>query len=220
MEHILKISLTSKTKQWVVNATVASLWAYYAYKSALYLHTNWYAASQSILVIQILFFINNSSLTIFFLIRHAPKESYFKVKECMIAIYGTFAPFLYSNQGAVVLVPAKFLVIIYLLMAIFVFFSMLSIYSLGRSFAILPSNRKIRTGGMYRFVRHPLYSLYIHFYICLLLIRFSPLNLAIFISFCLACYLRAKYEEKLLLNDPIYLEYYHRNRYMFIPMIF
>ncbi len=220
MEHVLKISLTGKTKQWVVNAIVASLWAYYSYLNVLFLHTYWNAALQSILVIQILFFINNSSLTIFFLIRHAPKESSFNVKECMIAIYGTFASYLYATEGAVVLVPAKFVVIIYLLMAIFVFFSILSIFSLGRSFAILPSNRKIQTGGMYRFVRHPLYSLYIHFYICFLLIRFSPLNLAIFISFCLACYLRAKYEEKLLLNDPIYFEYYHRNRYMFIPMIF
>ena len=73
---------------------------------------------------------------------------------------------------------------------------------------------------MYRFVRHPIYSLYILFDICFLLIQFSLLNLAIFCSFCLVCYLRAKYEEKLLLKDPIYLEYYQKTDYMFIPMIF
>ena len=58
------------------------------------------------------------------------------------------------------------------------------------------------------------------FDICFLSIQFSLLNLAIFWSFCFVCYLRAKYEEKLLLKDSIYLEYYQKTDYMFIPMIF
>jgi len=165
-------------------------------------------------------FIRNSSLTIFYLIRHSPIKSSFKVKELIIAIYGTFIGYLYASEGAVVLVPAKFVFIIYLLMVIIIFSSILSIFSLGRSFAILPSTRKIQTGGMYRFVRHPIYSFYILFDICFLLIQFSLLNLIIFCSFCIVCYLRAKYEEKLLLKDPIYLEYYQKTAYMFIPMIF
>lgn len=220
MEYTLKIFLSKKTRHWVVNVIVASLWAYYSYLNVLFLHANWYIASQLILLIHIFLFIRNSSLTIFYLIRHSPIKSSFRVKELIIAIYGTFIGYLYASEGAVVLVPAKFVFIIYLLMVIIIFSSILSIFSLGRSFAILPSTRKIQTGGMYRFVRHPIYSFYILFDICFLLIQFSLLNLIIFCSFCIVCYLRAKYEEKLLLEDPIYLEYYQKTAYMFIPMIF
>jgi len=141
LEYILKIFLSKKTKHWVVNVIVASLWAYYSYLNVLFLHTKWHIASQLILLIHISLFIRNSSLTIFFLIRHSPKESSFKVKEWIIAIYGTFIGYLYASEGAVALVPAKLVFIIYLLMVIIIFSSILSIFSLGRSFAILPKDR-------------------------------------------------------------------------------
>ena len=39
--------------------------------------------------------------------------------------------------------------------------TIISIPCLGRSFAVLPSLRDIRTSGVYRFVRHPIYVSYI-----------------------------------------------------------
>ena len=39
--------------------------------------------------------------------------------------------------------------------------TIISIQCLGRSFAVLPSLRDIRTSGVYRFVRHPIYLSYI-----------------------------------------------------------
>ncbi|MGH7808818.1 MAG: hypothetical protein ACREP5_00930, partial [Candidatus Binatia bacterium] len=41
------------------------------------------------------------------------------------------------------------------------FFTMVSVQCLGRSFAVLPSLRDIRTSGMYRLVRHPIYLSYL-----------------------------------------------------------
>lgn len=92
--------------------------------------------------------------------------------------------------------------------------------SLGRSFGIVAANRGVRTGGLYRFVRHPLYGSYLIGYVGFLLGNASLLNLVLIATAALCQYLRGKAEERVLARDPAYSTYMQRVRYRFFPGIF
>jgi protein-S-isoprenylcysteine O-methyltransferase Ste14 len=98
--------------------------------------------------------------------------------------------------------------------------SVVATVSLGRSFGVVAANRGVRTMGLYRFVRHPLYGSYIFSYIGFLLGNPSLFNIAM-ISIAMVCqYLRAVAEERVLMRDPEYQAYMQRVRYRFFPYIF
>ena len=89
--------------------------------------------------------------------------------------------------------------------------------SLRRSFGIVPANRWVKRGGLYRFVRHPMYSGYIVNQIGFLLLYFSAWNVAIYAVAWLAFLARAKEEEKFLLRDPEYQDYSAQVRSRLVP---
>ena len=89
--------------------------------------------------------------------------------------------------------------------------------SLRRSFGIVPANRGVKRGGLYRFVRHPMYSGYIVNQIGFLLLYFSAWNVAIYAVAWLAFLARAKEEEKFLLRDPEYQDYSAQVRSRLVP---
>jgi protein-S-isoprenylcysteine O-methyltransferase Ste14 len=97
--------------------------------------------------------------------------------------------------------------------------AIIATFSLGRSFGVIAANRGVKTGGLYRLVRHPLYGSYLFSYLGFLLGNLSLLNLTV-IGFSFLCqYLRARSEEQVLLRDPIYQDYARMVRYRFIPFI-
>jgi protein-S-isoprenylcysteine O-methyltransferase Ste14 len=73
-----------------------------------------------------------------------------------------------------------------------------AILSLGRSFGIAPADRGLRTGGLYRWLRHPLYAAELWFYIGYLLGNWSWRNLVVFIVALVLIVLRIRYEEALI----------------------
>ena len=92
--------------------------------------------------------------------------------------------------------------------------------NLGRSFGILVALRKVKTGGLYRVIRHPMYAADILLRIGFLIGHFSSVALAIVVVSS-ACYVyRAVLEERFLKNDPHYSEYMEKVRFRFIPGIF
>ena len=94
-----------------------------------------------------------------------------------------------------------------------------AVVSLGRSFGIVAANRGVRTGGFYRFVRHPLFGAYLVVQVGFLLGNLSLLNAAA-LALAWACqYLRAVAEERVLRQDPAYREYASRVRARFIPHV-
>ena len=97
---------------------------------------------------------------------------------------------------------------------------MAALLSLGRSFGIVPAVRKVRTGGLYHIVRHPMFVSDILFKIPLVLKYFTLYNSAIFILSLLLYILRAQYEEELLLHTQEYQHYKNRVKYRFIPYIY
>jgi protein-S-isoprenylcysteine O-methyltransferase Ste14 len=92
-----------------------------------------------------------------------------------------------------------------------------SLLSLRRSFAIVPGNRGIRDGGLYRIVRHPMYFSELTVLLGVVLANPTAANLVIWICECGLQFVRALAEEDFLSTDPRYRAYRERVRYRLIP---
>lgn len=95
--------------------------------------------------------------------------------------------------------------------------SILAKLSLRRSFGLVAANRGIKSGGLYRFVRHPMYMAYIINHVGYLMLYLSPWNVAIYALAWILLWMRTDEEEKLLRADPAYREYAARVRSRLIP---
>jgi protein-S-isoprenylcysteine O-methyltransferase Ste14 len=96
----------------------------------------------------------------------------------------------------------------------------LTVLNLGRSFGVLIAKRKIKTRGLYGFVRHPMYATDILLRVGYIVSHASATNIGIVIA-STACYVyRAVQEEKFLSQWPEYREYMARVKHRFIPGVF
>jgi protein-S-isoprenylcysteine O-methyltransferase Ste14 len=95
--------------------------------------------------------------------------------------------------------------------------SILAKLSLRRSFGLVAANRGIKSGGLYRFVRHPMYMAYMVNHIGYLMLYLSPWNVAIYALAWILLWMRTDEEEKLLRADPAYREYAAKVRSRLIP---
>jgi protein-S-isoprenylcysteine O-methyltransferase Ste14 len=94
-----------------------------------------------------------------------------------------------------------------------------AVITLGRSFGIVAANRGIRTGGPYRFVRHPLYSAYILTETGYLLENPSLRNWCLFGVVMAFQAVRIVEEERTLAGDPAYREYRLKVRSRVVPYL-
>jgi protein-S-isoprenylcysteine O-methyltransferase Ste14 len=163
--------------------------------------------------------LRNSSLPILFLIRRPAKATSRNAWEWLVAFVGTFIAFGYSGDSIFSLFNTNGAGIIYVFLALSMVFVIIALWSLGRSFGIVPADRGLKTTGSYRVVRHPIYACYIIFDLLSLSLRLSWNNTLIFLIFVSATYIRARQEERLLRRDPAYQEYAGRTRCMFIPSL-
>jgi protein-S-isoprenylcysteine O-methyltransferase Ste14 len=92
--------------------------------------------------------------------------------------------------------------------------------SLNRSFGLAPQNRGIRTGGLYRLVRHPMYLGYILAEAGYLVNNFSDFNIFVLSVSVLFLLLRLRAEEQLLRRDRAYRDYSRRTRWKLLPPFF
>ena len=94
-----------------------------------------------------------------------------------------------------------------------------SILSLRRSYGIVPANRGIRTGGLYNFVRHPLYASELFWMLGFVIANPSGWNIGLWLCDCAFQFSRACAEERFLSIDPIYSQYRARVKYRLIPLV-
>lgn len=92
--------------------------------------------------------------------------------------------------------------------------------SLSRSFGVVPANRGVREGGLYRVVRHPLYAGEIVFITGFVLLNPSVANIFVWVLDCVLQVWRACAEERFLSADPQYRSYCQRTRYRLLPLVF
>ena len=211
-----KLSL-SVLASYLINISAGVFFAFFAYANIRTLlalpELNFQA------LVYLAMFSRNSSLILLFIIRRPATESSKKVKEWLVAVFGSFVGCFYSRNGLLPDISSFYHTIVWTAMILAVLLTVLALVSLGRSFGVVPSNRGIQTRGLYSIVRHPVYASYILFDIIFLSIAFSLFNLSIFCVSSSAQYLRTIYEERFLIRDPLYQQYAEKTRYRFFPSI-
>jgi protein-S-isoprenylcysteine O-methyltransferase Ste14 len=95
-----------------------------------------------------------------------------------------------------------------------------SLIYLGRSFAVMPARRAIKTGWLYRVVRHPTYATYLLADVSYCVAVLSVQNLAVAGLGVALLVTRARLEERVLADDVAYQEYRQRTRYRFFPGLY
>lgn len=92
--------------------------------------------------------------------------------------------------------------------------------SLGRAFGLLPANRGVVAGGMYRWIRHPMYAGYLMNTLGFVLGNFTAINAAVFVGLAGLLSVRMVLEERVLRADPQYQAYSMRVRARVLPGVF
>jgi protein-S-isoprenylcysteine O-methyltransferase Ste14 len=94
------------------------------------------------------------------------------------------------------------------------------VLSLNRSFGLVAAQREIKTSGLYRVVRHPLYASYVVIFLAYVAANTTAGNV-ILLAVTLACLAgRILREESHLAADPMYQGYMRRVRYRVVPLVF
>lgn len=97
--------------------------------------------------------------------------------------------------------------------------SMTGLLSLNRSLGVVPANRGVKTSGMYRLVRHPIYCGYCIIDVAMLAQNFCVWNICIAGAHLIVQTLRIMCEERFLLQDPMYADYASKVRWRLFPAI-
>lgn len=158
--------------------------------------------------------VTETIVVIFLLIRRDPDETKHSWQTWITSACGTLWPFLLRpTAGTADLLPGEILQIAGFILQI------AALLALNRSIGILPAYREIKTAGMYKWVRHPLYTAYIVTYLGYLINNQSLSNLAIAIVGTAFLVMRIHYEEELLLKYAEYTRYANRIRWRLIPSL-
>lgn len=193
----------------LINLLLATLWAYFAY-------INIVAFLGTYKLTYLLFLLVQSEFVVLLLIRRIPVKSSKNPFDYLISILGTFAILLYRPSFGI---DTHFL-IGDILIYIGVVLEMIGFLSLNTSAGIIPANRGIKSGGMYRFVKHPIYMGYLILYTGYFLSNATAYNLFILLAVIAFQIMRINREEKILIKDEKYIEYSKKVKWKLIPKIY
>lgn len=197
----------SRLSQVLIGAIMACAWFYFAMMNSLAFHST---GGWSYLI-----FCGAESLTaLLFLVRSHPVRVSADPRDWALACAATFFPFLFLPSDAAVLPQATFLIV---LGALAQFSGMLS---LNRSIGMVPALRVLKTGGLYRVVRHPLYASYLVSFGGYLLTNSSLRNLLVYLLSMALLAVRIQREESLLTLDSDYRAYMGRVKFRVLPFVF
>lgn len=97
-------------------------------------------------------------------------------------------------------------------------FGAVSLWTLGRSFAVLPARRALVTRGPYRWLRHPAYAGELVAVIAAASAAgFDPVAWGLVAAIVPAIVVRIRIEERLLAHDPAWAQWAKRVRWRLVP---
>jgi len=152
-----------------------------------------------------------SADTAFHLIRKPAEQISTSLYDWSIGIVGAFTNFLYEGTQGNDLWWATTMQLFGMSLQV------AGMLSLNRSIGFVAANRGVRTSGMYRFVRHPLYFSYCVSFMGFLINHFTAHNLIVYLTMVSMLFLRILAEERLLSRCPEYQAYKKQVRYRLIP---
>lgn len=199
--------IASARMQLLTGAILSTLWVFFA---IAHLVTFRLTGKTSLLV----FGVAETLVAIFFLLRTQPRTFTKNPHEWVIAVAGTFLPLLVRPTTDAPVPAVEWGLVFGAAMQI------AGMLSLNRSFALVPALRQLKTEGMYRFVRHPIYFSYLITHSCYLAANFSIWNLLIILGSVSLLVARVHFEERHLSLTPEYRAYQTRVRWRLIPFLF
>ena len=199
--------LHSRVANLLASSCMAGLWALFALR-----HIAAFKSTGN--VTYLLFCISESITAAFFVFRKAPVSVSQNPTDWLVAFVGTFAPLFLVPSPAGGFALGNMLIIPGMIMQI------VGVLSLNRSFGLVAAKREIKTGGMYRFIRHPLYASYVVIMLGYLAGNPTARNLVVGII-TIGCHVvRMLREERHLAQDSAYVHYMRRVRFRIVPLLF
>jgi protein-S-isoprenylcysteine O-methyltransferase Ste14 len=166
-----------------------------------------------------LILVGETAVVIFVLLRRPTQAISLRLGDWLLAIIATFTPLLIMPVDT----PAALQALIPLGVGLVVVGNAVQVAAklfLRRSFGIAPANRGIKTGGMYKIVRHPMYAGYLLIHIGILVLMPTVHNFIIYSISWSAQIPRLLAEERLLSEDPAYRGLLAKIRWRLIPGVF
>ena len=206
METIATL-FSSRRASLLTGIAMACLWSVFASAHVLaFLHGGDWS--------YLLFCAAETLAALFFIVRSAPVSVSTDAGDWLLAIGATFAPFLFAPSDMAIWPGARYLLAVGSLLQI------AGLLSLNRSFGLVAAQREIKTGGVYRVIRHPLYASYLISLSGYLLANTSPANTAIYVTTMTMMVMRLLREERFLSTDVRYRVYMRQVKYRLLPFIF
>lgn len=197
----------SRYASMLTSTLMAGLWVMFAYAHLL-------AYQQSGDWSYLLFCAAETLSALFFLIRTVPDSVSTDLRDWLLAIGATFAPFFFSPADMAVWADARYLLIFGCAL------QLTGLLSLNRSFGLVAARREIKTSGVYRVIRHPLYASYLVSLSGYLLANTTPANTLIYLATMALLLARLLREERFLATDVRYRVYMRQVKYRLLPFIF
>lgn len=154
-------------------------------------------------------------IIVFLVLRRPTANISLRPQDWAAAFGGTLAPLLVAKSAD----PQHLAIGAFLIM--FGMFTQLSAkLSLRRSFGLVAANRGVKTGGAYRYVRHPMYLGYMISHVGFLIMVPTLWNFTVYAVGWTCLVLRIVFEERLLSKDAAYQEFKTRVRRRLIPGVY
>ena len=206
METIATL-FSSRRASLLTGIAMACLWSVFASAHVLaFLHGGDWS--------YLLFCAAETLAALFFIVRSAPVSVSTDAGDWLLAIGATFAPFFFAPSDMTIWPGARYLLAIGSLLQI------AGLLSLNRSFGLVAAQRDIKTGGVYRVIRHPLYASYLISLSGYLLANTSAANTVTYVATISMLVARLLREERFLATDVRYRVYMRQVKYRLLPFIF
>ena len=197
----------SRLAQGVIGGIMACAWIFFAVVHVVAFNrtSNWS---------YVVFCATESLTALLFLVRSPPVSVSPDPRDWVLAFAATFFPFLFLPSDAALLPHAT------LLIGLGALIQLSGMLSLNRSIGMVPALRVLKTGGMYRVVRHPLYASYLVTFSGYLLTNSSLRNLLVYLLSMALLAVRIQREEFHLTLDSDYRAYMARVKFRVLPYVF
>ena len=161
----------------------------------------------------LLILVKVSADTVCHLIRQPAKVISTSPFDWAIGIFGAYTVFFFRSTAGVDSAIGETVQISGMILQV------AAMFSLNRSIGFVAANRGVKTSGMYRFVRHPLYSAYCISFLGFVMNHPTKYNICIYCAMVLLLFLRILAEERILQRSQEYASYALTVRYRLIPGI-
>jgi protein-S-isoprenylcysteine O-methyltransferase Ste14 len=162
----------------------------------------------------LLIVITETIVAVLLLIRRDPDETRHTWQTWITTTGGTFAPLLLRPTEV-----SEDVLIGQVLQIAGTLVQIGALAALNRSLGLLPAHRGIKSDGLYRFVRHPLYTAYILTFTGYLISNLTIYNTIILVAGTAFMVMRIRLEEDLLRQYPLYVSYADKTRWRLIPSV-